>query len=331
MPVNRQRRLVAAAIATIAAHPIAHAQQAPRKYRIGYLSQPSRESVEPVLQVFLRALRDLGWVDGGNLAIEYRWADGNSDRLPALAADLVRQDVDVIVAPAAVAALAAKDATARIPIVMIFPADPIGLGLVQSLQRPGGNVTGTAYAHDTRILRKQLEVLNDVVPHGSRAAVLASPADPLRTLQRREYDAAAQSLGLDLRHVEARGPQEFAAAFSTIAQSRAQMLCVAGGSIYLPYRKELREAVLKSRLPTLYTLREMLEEAAGLVAYAANLSDFIGRSAAYVDKILRGANPADLPVEQPTKFELVINLRTARALGITVPPAVLARADEVIQ
>ena len=310
MPVNRQRRLVAAAIATIAAHPIAHAQQAPRKYRIGYLSQPSRESVEPVLQVFLRALRDLGWVDGGNLAIEYRWADGNSDRLPALAA---------------------KDATARIPIVMIFPADPIGLGLVQSLQRPGGNVTGTAYAHDTRILRKQLEVLKDVVPHGSRAAVLASPADPLRTLQRREYDAAAQSLGLDLRHVEARGPQEFAAAFSTIAQSRAQMLCIAGGSIYLPYRKELREAVLKSRLPTLYTLREMLEEAAGLVAYAANLSDFIGRSAAYVDKILRGANPADLPVEQPTKFELVINLRTARTLGITVPPAVLARADEVIQ
>ena len=225
MPVNRQRRLVAAAIATIAAHPIAHAQQAPRKYRIGYLSQPSRESVEPVLQVFLRALRDLGWVDGGNLAIEYRWADGNSDALPALAADLVRQDVDVIVAPAAVAALAAKDATARIPIVMIFPADPIGLGLVQSLQRPGGNVTGTAYAHDTRILRKQLEVLKDVVPHGSRAAVLASPADPLRTLQRREYDAAAQSLGLDLRLCRSARPAGRSPRHSRPSRSRVHRCC----------------------------------------------------------------------------------------------------------
>jgi putative tryptophan/tyrosine transport system substrate-binding protein len=331
MTVNRQRRRVAAAAAIIAAHPIVRAQQAPRKYRIGYLSQPRRESVEPILQVFLRALRELGWVDGVNIEIEYRWADGNIDRLPALAADLVRQNVDLIYAPAAAPALAAKNATTTIPIVMVFAADPVALGLVQNLQRPGGNVTGTTYAHDIGILRKQLEVLKDCVPHASRVAVLGSPADAHAKLQRREYEAAARAMGLALRYVEARGPQDFAAAFSTIEQARAQMLCVAGSSIYVPYRKELRDAVLKSRLPTLYTIREMVEEAAGLVAYAANLSDFIGRSAVYVDKILKGANPADLPVEQPTKFELVINLRTARALGITVPPAVLARADEVIQ
>ena len=330
MTLNRRRRLVVATLA-VAAHSAARAQHPQRKYRIGYLSQPSRESVEPILQVFLRALRDLGWTDGGNVAIEYRWADGDAERLPALAADLVRQQVDVIVAPAALAALAAKNATGAIPIVMVFPADPVALGLVQSLQRPGGNVTGTAYAHDTRILRKQLEVLKDVVPHASRVAVLASPSDPLRELQRREYDAASRSMGLALQYVEARGPQEFAAAFATIAEGRAQLLCVAGSSFYLRFRKELREAVLASRLPTLYTLREMVEEAAGLVAYAANLSAFVPRTAAYVDKILRGADPATLPVEQPTKFELVINLRTARALGITVPAAVLARADEVIQ
>jgi putative ABC transport system substrate-binding protein len=177
------------------AHPGAIAQQRRAEYRIGYLSQPSRESVEPVLQVFLRALRDLGWIDGGNVAIEYRWAEGECGPASGAGGDLVRQDVNVIVAPAAVAALAAKKATAKIPIVMIFPADPVGLGLVQSLQRPGGNVTGTAYAHDIGILRKQLEVLKDV-----RAARLArggprSPADPLRALQRREYDAAARSMG----------------------------------------------------------------------------------------------------------------------------------------
>jgi putative ABC transport system substrate-binding protein len=329
--VDRQRRRVVAAIAATATHSIATAQPAARRHRVGYLSLPSRESVEPVLQVFLRALRDLGWTDGGNITIEYRWADGNAERLPALAADLVGRGVDVIVAPAALAALAAKRATARIPIVMTFPADPVGLGLVQSLQRPGGNVTGTAYAHDTSILRKQLEVLKDAVPGATRVAVLGSPADPLRALQRREYDDAAATMGLTLRYVEARGPEEFAAAFSTISQWHAQMLVVAGSSIYLPHRKALRAAVLAARLPTLYTLREMVEEAAGLVAYAANLADFIDRTAAYVDKILRGANPADLPVEQPNKFDLVVNLRTARAIGITVPPSLLARANEVIQ
>jgi putative tryptophan/tyrosine transport system substrate-binding protein len=330
MPANEQRRRIVAAIATIAAG-IAGAQQPTRKYRIGYLSLPKRESVEPVLQIFLRALRDLGLVDGDNLAIEYRWADGEPDQLPAMASDLVRREVDLIVAPAAAAALAAKNATRTIPIVMVFPADPVALGLVQSLQRPGGNVTGTAYAHDARILRKQLEVLKDALPRASRVAVLASPADPLREIQRREYDAAARAMALDLRHFEARGPQDFAAAFSSIGRMRAQMLCVAGSSFYLPYRRELRDEVLKARLATLYTLREMVEEAAGLIAYAANLSDFIGRAAVYVDKILKGANPAELSIEQPTKFELVVNLRTARTLGIAIPRTVLARADEVIQ
>ncbi|MCC6194405.1 MAG: ABC transporter substrate-binding protein [Burkholderiales bacterium] len=325
----RRREATLAMVALSCALP-ARAQQPSRTHRIGYLSLPSRESVEPVLQVFLRSLRDLGWVEGDNLSIAYRWADGEAQRLPQLAAELVDSNVELIVAPAAAAVLAARNATRTIPIVMVFPADPVGLGLVASLSHPGGNVTGTAYSHGAGILRKQLQILKEVVPRASSIAVLASPLDPLREIQRREFAAAGAALKLRTPYIEARGPEDFDGAFAAIAKARAEALMVAGSSTYLRYRRELGEQVRGSRLPTMYTLREMVIDAYGLMSYAANLSEFIKRSAVYVDRILRGARPADLPVEQPDKVELVINLRTARALGLTVPRAVLERADEIV-
>ena len=308
----------------------AGAQQAGKVYRIGYLSTPTRESVEHGLAAFLRTLRELGWIEGQNLIIEYRWAEGNVERLPALAAELVRHKVDVIVAPAGSAALAAKNATSSIPIVMIFASDPVEMGLVASLRRPGGNITGTTFTPGPEIFGKQLQILKEAVPHASRVAVLSNPADPSFALQVRQVEATARSLGIRLQHVEARGPEEFDSAFAAMARERADALLVTGTSTFLAHRTRLAELAVKGRLPTMHSFRESVE-AGGLMAYAVNMADFVGRSAVYVDKILKGAKPADLPIEQPTKFELIINLKTAKALGITVPQALVLRADAVIQ
>jgi putative tryptophan/tyrosine transport system substrate-binding protein len=313
-----------------AAPRVAEAQQAGKVYRIGYLSTPTRESVEHGLQAFLRKLRKLGWVEGQNLIIEYRWAEGNVERLPNLAAELVRRNVDVIVAPAGSAALAAKNATSSIPIVMIFPSDPVEMGLVASLSRPGGNVTGTTFTPGPEIFGKQLQILKETIPHASRVAILSNPADPSFALQAKEVEAAARTLRIRLQHVEARGPEEFDSAFAAMARERAEALLVTGSSTFLAHRSRLAELAVKGRLPTMHSFRENVE-AGGLVAYAVNMADFVGGAAVYVDKILKGAKPADLPVEQPTKFELVINLKTAKALGATIPQSVLSRADEVIQ
>jgi putative ABC transport system substrate-binding protein len=306
------------------------AQQSGRVYRVGYLSTPTRESVEHGLAAFLRTLRELGWIEGQNLIIEYRWAEGNVERLPALAAELVRRKVDVIVAPAGSAALAAKNATSSIPIVMIFASDPVEMGLVASLRRPGGNITGTTFTPGPEIFGKQLQILKEAVPHASRVAVLSNPADPSFALQVRQVEATARSLGIRLQHVEARGPEEFDSAFAAMARERADALLVTGTSTFLAHRTRLAELAVKGRLPTMHSFRESVE-AGGLMAYAVNMADFVGRSAVYVDKILKGAKPADLPIEQPTKFELIINLKAAKALGITVPQALVLRADEVIQ
>jgi putative ABC transport system substrate-binding protein len=308
----------------------AEAQQAGRMYRIGYLSTPTRESVEHGLEAFLRTLRGLGWIEGQNLIIEYRWAEGNVDRLPGLAAELVGRNVDVIVAPAGSAALAAKNATSTIPIVMIFASDPVETGLVASLRRPGGNITGTTFTPGPEIFGKQLQILKEAVPHASRVAILSNPADASFALQVKQVEATAQSLGIRLQHVGARGPEEFDSAFAAMARERADALLVTGTSTFLAHRTRLAELAVKGRLPTMYSFRESVE-AGGLMAYAVNMADFVGRAAVYVDKILKGAKPADLPVEQPTKFELVINLKAAKALGITVPQALVLRADEVIQ
>jgi putative ABC transport system substrate-binding protein len=299
-------------------------------YRVGYLSQPTRESVERPLRAFVKALRELGWVEGQNLVIEYRFAEGKFERLPDLAAELVRLKVDLIVAPAGPAAVAARKATSSIPIVMIFPSDPVELGLVASLSKPGGNVTGTTYTPGPEIFGKQLQILKEAVPHASRIAMLRNLSDTAWEIQRRVVEAAAQSMGVRIQHVLARDPEEFGSAFAAMARGRADALLIAGSSTFLVHRVRLAELALKGRLPTMFNFREMVE-AGGLMAYAVNMSDFIGRAAVYVDKILRGANPADLPVEQPTKFELVVNLKTAKALGIAIPQSVLLRADEVIQ
>jgi len=315
----------------VAAAPLAaEAQQAGKVYRIGYLSTPTRESVEHGLQAFLRKLRELGWVEGQNVIIEYRWAEGNVERLPDLAAELVRRNVDVIVAPAGSAALAAKNATSSIPIVMIFPSDPVEIGLVASLGRPGGNITGTTFTPGPEIFGKQLQILKETIPRASRVAILSNPADPSFATQVREVEATARSLRIRLQQVEARGPEEFDSAFAAMARERAEALLVTGTSTFLAHRSRLAELAVKGRLPTMYSFRENVE-AGGLMAYAVNMADFVGRAAVYVDKILKGAKPADLPVEQPTKFELVINLKTGKALGLTIPQSLLLRADEVIQ
>jgi len=308
----------------------AKAQQPRKVYRLGYLSQPTRESVAQAVEAFLKKLQELGWTDGQNLMIEYRWGEGDAERLPRLAAELVRDKVDVIVAPAGTAALAAKQATRTIPIVMIFPNDPVELGLVTSLRKPGGNVTGTTFAPSPEIYGKQLQLLKEAVPRASRIAFLENPGDSTWSTQTKTVEAAARAMGLRLQRTSARGPEEFDAAFAAMARERADALLVSGSSAYIVHRKRLAELALKHRLPTMFNYREMVE-AGALMAYAVNMSDFIGRAAVYVDKILRGANPADLPVEQPTKFELVINLKTAKALGLTVPPSLLQRADDVIQ
>jgi putative ABC transport system substrate-binding protein len=327
--VSRRSTLLTA-VALLAAPRGAGAQQAGKVYRIGYLSTPTRESVEHGLQAFLRKLRELGWVEGQNLAVEYRWAEGNVERLPGLAAELVRRKMDVIVAPAGSAALAAKNATSSIPIVMIFPSDPVELGLVASLSRPGGNITGTAFTPGPEIFGKQLQFLTEMVPRASRVAMLSNPVDPSFALQMIEVEATARALRVRLQPLEARGPEDFDGAFAAMARERADALLVGGTSTFLAHRARLAELALKGRLPTMFSFRECVD-AGGLMAYAVNMVDFVGHAAVYVDKILRGAKPADLPVEQPTKFELIINLKATKALGITVPQTLLLRADEVIQ
>jgi len=326
-----RRRFVAGVLGGLLAAPAATvAQQSGRVYRIGYLSTPTRESVERGVGVFVRTLRELGWVEGQNLIIDYRWADGNVERLPALAAELVGRKVEVIVAPAGSAALAAKNATSSIPIVMIFASDPVETGLVASLRRPGGNITGTTFTPGPEIFGKQLQILKEAVPNISRVAILTNPADPSFALQVKQVEATARSMGISLQHVEARGPEQFNGAFAAMERERADALLVTGTSTYLAHRTRLAELALKGRLPTMCSFRESVE-AGGLMAYAVNMADFVGRAAKYVDMILKGAKPADLPIEQPTKFELIINLKVAKALGITVPQNLVRRADDVIQ
>jgi putative tryptophan/tyrosine transport system substrate-binding protein len=328
--MNRRESVLALLALGVAGSLAAEAQQGGKVYRIGYLSTPTRASVEPGLQAFLRTLRELGWVEGQNLIIEYRWAEGKVERLPNLAAELVRLKVDLIVAPAGSAALAAKNATSSIPIVMIFASDPVEMGLVASLRRPGGNVTGTTFTPGSEIFGKQLQILKETIPSASRLAILSNPSDSSFALQMREVETAARSLRIRVQHVEARGSEEFDSAFAAMARERADALLVQASSTFLAHGAKLAELALKGRLPTMYSFRVNVE-AGGLMAYAVNMREFVERSAFYVDKILKGVKPADLPVEQPTKFVLVINLKTAKALGLTIPQSVLARADEVIQ
>lgn len=324
-----KRRHLLAGTAGVAAG-AAWAQPTGKVWRIGYLSAPSRASVSAALEAFLAALRALGWVEGRNLLIDYRWAEGQVSRLPELAADLVRRKVDLIVAPAASAALAAKQATTNIPIVMIFPVDPVASGLVASLNRPGGNVTGTASATGVELSGKQLQVLKEAVPQATRMAFLHNPDDASEQSQPAILDTAGRSLGLRLRPVLARGPDALDAAFVSMAKERDEAVIVGRSALFTVHAAKVAELALQAHLPSMTAFRESVQ-AGGLMSYAVNQPAFIGRAASYVDRILKGALPADLPVEQPTQFELAINLKTARALGLKMPQALLLRADEVIQ
>jgi len=326
-----RRTFLAGTGAVLLASPRAsEAQQAGKVPRIGYLRSTSPSDRPPLLDAFRQGLRELGWVEGRNIVIDYRYAEGRFDRLPDLAAELVRLKVDIIVASPTPAAAAAKNATQTIPIVMIAVTDPVGLGLIASLARPGGNVTGLSYSVGPEIIGKQLELLKETVPKVRRVAILSNPANPSQPLSIRELKVAARSLGVQLQLLEAQGPNEFDGAFAAMATERVGALLVMSDSMLNSHRTRLADLAARSRLPAAYGLRENVE-AGGLVSYGPSVRDLFRRSATYVDKILKGAKPADLPVERPTKFDLVINLKTVKALGLTIPQSLLGRADEVIQ
>jgi putative ABC transport system substrate-binding protein len=315
----------------LAAPPAAEAQQAAKIARIGYLTG-SLATGPHLPEAFRQGLRDLGYIEGRNVVIEYRDAEGKLERLPALAAELVALKVDVIVAPGTLHALAAKQATRTLPIVFGAVADPVASGLVTSLARPGGNVTGLSLLAP-ELVGKCLELLKQAVPGVSRAAVLWHPGGlPERTEKDMLTGAevAARALGVRLQFVEARGPADFDRAFSDMTRARAGALTVLTSTMFLIERRRLVDLAAENRLPAVYPWREGVD-AGGLMSYGPNFADLFRRAATYVDKILKGTKPGDLPVEQPTKFELVINLKTAKALGLTIPQSLLGRADEIIQ
>ena len=326
-----RRAFLAGTLALLAAPLAAEAQQAAKVARIGFLS--IKVSANPHMQeAFLEGLRDLGYVEGHNLVIEYRDAEGKSERLPALAAELVARKVDIIVAPSTPAALAAKQVTKTIPIIFAQAGDPVTSGLVTSLARPGGNVTGLSNLAP-ELVGKCLELLKQAVPEVSRVAVLWQPgAIGERTEKDRlkRAEVAARALGVQLQVVEARGPADFDRAFSDMTRARAGALTALPSAMFVSERRRLVGLAATNRLPAVYNAREFVD-AGGLMSYGPNVADMFRRAATYVDKILKGTKPADLPVEQPTKFELVINLKTAKALGLTIPQSVLARADEVVE
>jgi putative ABC transport system substrate-binding protein len=269
-------------------------------------------------------------VEGQNLVIEYRWAEGRAERYPDLAAELVRLPVEVIVTGVGEpAVLARKAATRTIPIVMAVSADPVGTGLVDSLGRPGGNITGLSI-QATEVGGKRLELLKEAVPKARRIAVLWNAADRAKAIEYRDTEAAARTLGVTLQSVPMRSPNDFDVAFSAITRGRPEALITFSEPLTLIHQKLIVDFAAKNRLPMISEIREFAESGA-LMTYGASLPDLFRRAATYVDKILKGAKPADLPVEQPTKFELVINLKTAKALGLTIPPSVLVRADQVIE
>jgi putative ABC transport system substrate-binding protein len=329
--VDRRTFLGTLAGSVLAAPLAAAGQQAAKIARIGWLGAnpaPGRHMRE----AFLQGLRDLGYVEGRNVVVEYRFAEGKLERYPALAAELVTLKVDVIVAPITLAALAAKQATKTIPIVFAAVGDPITDGLVASLARPGGNVTGLSVL-SPELVGKRLEQIKQAVPGISRVAVLWQPgAAPTRTEQEmlKEGEVTAQALGVRPQFVEARRPADLDRAFSDMTKARSGALTVLPGNMFFSERRRLVGLAAKNRLPAVYPSREYVD-AGGYMSYAPNGADLFRRAAIYVDKILKGAKPGDLPVEQPTTFELVINLKTAKALGLTIPPSVLGRADQVIE
>jgi putative ABC transport system substrate-binding protein len=326
--MNRRTFLGTLAGGLLAAPLVAQAQPAGKVPRIGFLfsgaSGPARE-----VDTFRQGLRDLGYIEGQNIAIEYRFAGGQVERLPELAAELVRLKLDVIVAPYTPPALAAKRATSTIPIVFAVVADAVGAGLIANFARPGRNITGLT-SSSAELGGKRLELLKQVVPKASRVAVLYNPADRSNVLVLKQLQESAPTLALTLQPLEVREPREFEGAFLAMTRERAHAMFGTSGVLTFEHNKVLVDLAAKRRIPAMWGHRQFVD-AGGLTSYAVNFYDQIRQTAVYVDKILKGAKPADLPVEQPTKFELVINLKTAKALGLTIPPSLLQRADQVIE
>jgi putative ABC transport system substrate-binding protein len=326
--MDDRRRFVTGLGLLLASPVVAHAQPVGKLPRVGYLFYgspgPSRE-----IDAFRQGLRELGYIEGQSIALEYRFASGQVERYPELAAELVRLKVDVIVAPATPQALAAKQATSSIPIVFVLVADAVGAGLITNFARPGGNITGLT-SSSAELGGKRLELLKQMVPKASRVAVLYNPTDRSNVLVLKQLQESAPTLGLILQPLEVREPREFEGAFVAMSRERAHAMFGTPGALTFEHGKVLVDLAAKHRIPTMWGHRSFVD-AGGLMSYAVNLYDQNRQAAVFVDKILKGTKPGDLPVEQPTKFELVINLRPAKALGLTIPPSLLVRADQVIE
>ena len=307
----------------------ADAQQPKKVPRIGYLGAPSASTESARTEAFHQGLRELGYVKGKNIIIEYRYAEGQLDRLPALAAELVRLKVDIIVTAGGAVTRVAKEITSTIPIVMAFDNDPVGNGFVASLARPGGNITGLS-THYPEISGKQLELLKEIVPKLSRVAVLGTSTGPVTAQSLKEVELAAGAFGLKLQVLDVLEPKDIETAFRAATNRRADAVLVLVGGVFLSQRKQIADLAVKSRLPAIYARPEFVEDG-GLMTYGVNVADLFRRATVYIDKILKGAKPADLPVEQPLKFEFIVNLKAAKQIGLTIPPNVLARADRVIK
>jgi putative tryptophan/tyrosine transport system substrate-binding protein len=303
----------------------AGAQHAGKMWRIAFITQAETNIYEALFE----RLRELGYVEGQNIIIERRYAEGRAEKFQEFAAEMVRLKADLIITITTPAALAAKNATTTIPIVIPTAIDPVGTGLIASLARPGGNITGGAVLTG-EMAAKRLELLKEVVPSLSRTAVLWNSANPANALAWRETQGAARALGVTLQSHEVQGPKDFEVAFARMAEERPDALFVLDDALTIQYRKEIADFALQKRLPSVFAAKDRVE-AGGLMSYGPRYSEMMRHAASLVDKILRGAQPANLPMEQPTTFELVINLKTAKAIGLTVPPLLLSRADEVIE
>jgi putative ABC transport system substrate-binding protein len=306
----------------------AEAQQ-PKVPRIGFLFGASPSANAGRIEAFRQGLRELGYIEGKNVIIEVRYAEGKLDRLPALAAELVRLNVDLIVTVGPAVTRPVKEATNTIPIVMAFDSDPVGSGFVASLGRPGGNITGLS-SLSPELTGKRLELLKETVPKLLRVAVLGNPGNTATALNFKEAEVAARAYGLHVQSLEVRGPNDLDSAFSTMIKGRADALLPLGDSVVVFHRERIVNFAAKNRLPSMHGDKAWVE-AGGLMSYGQDILDNFRRAATYVDKILKGTKPADLPVEQPTKFEFVINLKTAKQIGLTIPPNVLTRANRVIR
>jgi putative ABC transport system substrate-binding protein len=316
-------------IAVLGGAAIVEAQQPRKIHRIGYLGATSPAATSARVEAFRQGLKELGYIEGKNIASEYRWAEGKFDRLPDLAAELVRLKVDVIVTGGPAGTRPAKEATATIPIVMAFDNDPVGSGFVASLARPGGNITGLSIL-SPEISGKRLELLKEIVPKLSRVAVLGNSTEPGNAQVLRETELAAGAFGVQLKYLDLLARQDIESAFQAASKGRADAILVLANPVTISQRTQIAELAVKHRLPAIYPWPEFVADG-GLMTYSVSITDLFRRAATYVDKILKGAKPADLPVEQPTKFELIINLKAAKQIGLTIPQSVLYRADKVIK